>query len=84
MIESHLVVRNKFHHGIPVLFSFWRFKQISEYRNYRCITRGLYTDFTYKTTKCGLYNGAGNTRISKTYTTQFWTIMQNIVQFCYA
>ena len=32
----------------------------------RCITRGLYTDFTYKTPGCGLYTGAGNTPISFT------------------
>ena len=38
----------------------------STYRNYRCIARGLYTDFSNKTPGCGLYNCAGNTPISKT------------------
>ena len=37
------------------------------YRNYRCITRGLNTDFTNKTPRCGLYNGAGNTPILRKY-----------------
>ena len=36
------------------------------YRIFRCITRGLYTDFTYKTPGCGLYTGAGNASISFT------------------
>ena len=38
---------------------------INIYRNYRCITRGLYTDFTNETLGCGLYTGAGNTPIIK-------------------
>ena len=31
------------------------------YRNFRCISRGLYTDFTCKTPGCGLYTGAAYT-----------------------
>ena len=34
------------------------------YRNFRCISRGLYTDFTCKTPGCGLYTGAAYTPIS--------------------
>ena len=31
------------------------------YRNFRCLSRGLYSDFTYKTPGCGLYTGAAYT-----------------------
>ena len=46
------------------LVCFWKDRSHCVYRNFRCISRGLCTDFTYETPGCGLYTGAAYTLIS--------------------